>query len=412
MKQMNRFFPNTVKTLTALLLIFVISCDKHTETNTILVVNPEKKNTVSLLDEIKAEVPTTQPREAGKQHIMIALLLDTSSSMDGLIDQAKSQLWKIINELAAAKSEDNKPPVLEIALYEYGNDNIPAEEGFIRMVTNLTTDLDELSDKLFGLTTQGGNEFCGEVIQTSINQLNWGDYNTDLKMIFIAGNEPFDQGNVTYQKACALAKEKGIFVNTIFCGGYDDGVSSFWRSGASFTGGSYMNINQNNQTVFIETPFDRDIDKLNSKLNETYVSYGFLGRTKKETQARQDDNAKSYGLANNVLRSISKTSSYYSNSSWDLVDAYRDSTFDYESIQKEHLSEELRELSEKELEVYITEKAKERAKVQQEIQDLAKKRTLYISENQPKTNSEGMLDQAMIQAIRNLAKSKNMNFND
>ena len=31
--------------------------------------------------------------------VQIALLLDTSSSMDGLIDQAKSQLWKIVNDV-------------------------------------------------------------------------------------------------------------------------------------------------------------------------------------------------------------------------------------------------------------------------------------------------------------------------
>ena len=45
---------------------------------------------------------------AKDQTIMIALLLDTSNSMDGLIDQAKSQLWKIVNEVAAAKSGDGK----------------------------------------------------------------------------------------------------------------------------------------------------------------------------------------------------------------------------------------------------------------------------------------------------------------
>ena len=35
--------------------------------------------------------------------MQIALLLDTSGSMDGLIDQARTQLWKIVNELALAK---------------------------------------------------------------------------------------------------------------------------------------------------------------------------------------------------------------------------------------------------------------------------------------------------------------------
>jgi len=32
--------------------------------------------------------------------VQIALLLDTSNSMDGLIHQAQTQLWKIVNEMA------------------------------------------------------------------------------------------------------------------------------------------------------------------------------------------------------------------------------------------------------------------------------------------------------------------------
>src|SRR5215212_10817886 len=72
---------------------------------------------------------------AKDQTIMIALLLDTSNSMDGLIDQAKSQLWKIVNEVAAAKSTDGKQPKIKIALYEYGNDGLPSSEGYIRQVS-------------------------------------------------------------------------------------------------------------------------------------------------------------------------------------------------------------------------------------------------------------------------------------
>ena len=52
--------------------------------------------------------------------IQVALMLDTSGSMDGLIDQAKTQLWKIVNDLALAECEGQKPE-LQIALYEYGN---------------------------------------------------------------------------------------------------------------------------------------------------------------------------------------------------------------------------------------------------------------------------------------------------
>jgi predicted secreted protein len=36
---------------------------------------------------------------ADDELIQIAILLDASNSMDGLIEQAKTQLWKIVNEL-------------------------------------------------------------------------------------------------------------------------------------------------------------------------------------------------------------------------------------------------------------------------------------------------------------------------
>src|SRR5215210_3458012 len=96
---------------------------------------------------------------AKDQTIKIALLLDTSNSMDGLIDQAKSQLWKLVNELASAKC-DNEKPELEIALYEYGNDKLASSEGYIRQVSLFTNDLDLISEKLFALKTLGGSEFC------------------------------------------------------------------------------------------------------------------------------------------------------------------------------------------------------------------------------------------------------------
>ena len=53
--------------------------------------------------------------------------------MDGLISQAKAQLWEIVNELSYAKYGIQKPD-LEIALYEYGNDGLEASDGFVRQV--------------------------------------------------------------------------------------------------------------------------------------------------------------------------------------------------------------------------------------------------------------------------------------
>ena len=65
--------------------------------------------------------------------VQIAILLDTSGSMQGLIEQAKTQLWRMINEMASAQKH-GRIPRLEVALYEYGKNSIPASEGYLRMI--------------------------------------------------------------------------------------------------------------------------------------------------------------------------------------------------------------------------------------------------------------------------------------
>jgi len=353
---------------------------------------------------------TTISETSSKQKIMLSLLLDTSNSMDGLIDQAKSQLWTIVNELATAKGEDNVKPDINIALFEYGNSGLPSSEGYIRMVAPLTDDLDEISEKLFGLTTNGGDEFCGQVIQRSTNQLDWSASKADLKMIFIAGNEPFTQGNVSYDVACHLAKEKDIVVNTIFCGNYNEGVNSSWRAGALITGGSYMSIEQNKKTVFIKTPYDDKIDKLNDALNDTYIYYGTQGMLKKEKQIRQDKNAASYGSANKVKRAISKSSHAYKNSSWDLVDAAEDEEFVIAEVEEESLPQEMKGLNTAERKAFVKAKAEKRKKIQKEIQELSVKRKQFIADNQSQEAKEGMLDAVMIKSIKDMARKKNLTF--
>ena len=152
-----------------------------------------------------------------KPLIQMAILLDTSGSMSGLIEQAKTQLWSIVNEFAMAK-RDGKVPVVQVALYEYGKSSLPAKENYLRMILPLTTDLDKVSAELFVLRTNGGDEYCGTVIKAATEGLKWSESNKDLKVIFIAGNEPFTQGKVDYRKSCKAAISKGIIVNTIHCG--------------------------------------------------------------------------------------------------------------------------------------------------------------------------------------------------
>jgi len=342
--------------------------------------------------------------------IQIAILLDTSGSMSGLIAQAKTQLWKIVNEFATTK-KDGKIPELRVALYEYGKSSIPGSEGYLRMILPLTTDLDKVSEELFVLKTNGGQEYCGKVIQAATGGLAWSASNEDLKAIFIAGNEPFTQGDVDYRTACKAAIEKGIIVNTIHCGPYEVGVKTHWKDGALLADGMYMHIDQNRAVAHISAPQDKEIARLGAELNKTYIAYGARGTASRERQEAQDAAAKKHAVAGAyVQRALAKSSVQYRNYEWDLVDAVKDGKVKTEDIKDEDLPEVMRKMSPEERKAYVQARLKERQKTQAAIQRLNEERKKYVAEQMKKqaTASAGnTLDAVMIKALRVQAAKKN-----
>ena len=169
-----------------------------------------------------APLPSLHP-SISPQKIQVAILLDVSNSMDGLIDQAKAQLWNMVSVLGKARC-DGKTPQVELALYEYGRSSNNAQVGYVKQISAFTSDLDEVSRNLFRLTTNGGDEYCGQVMHTSLTDLPWDNGDAHYKVIFIAGNEDFLQGTTPFTKACTIAKQKGVIVNTIYCGNRQQGI--------------------------------------------------------------------------------------------------------------------------------------------------------------------------------------------
>lgn len=338
--------------------------------------------------------------------IQVALLLDTSNSMDGLIEQAKSRLWNIVNTLTTLKYS-GKTPTIEIALYEYGNDGLSAEKNYIRQVTALTTDLDLISEKLFSLRTNGGSEYCGAVISDATKELKWDDGKNNMKLVYIAGNEAFNQGGINYKDAIGTALKNNIYVNTIFCGDQNEGIKLLWKDGADTATGKYFNINSNQTIQYILTPYDTKINELNIQINTTYVGYGVKGETKKMNQMVQDKNAESISAANSTERAVSKSSTIYRNEDWDLIDRVKEDKDALLKIKPEELPSELKGKSTEEIKKFVAEKTKERETIQKEIAELAKKRQDFIDAEAKKQNKQDDLGNAISTSIIELAKSKN-----
>ncbi|MBN1796959.1 MAG: VWA domain-containing protein [Spirochaetales bacterium] len=346
---------------------------------------------------------------AAKALIQVGILLDTSNSMDGLIDQAKTQLWKIVNELALSK-KNGESPDLQVALYEYGNDNLAQSDGYVRMVVAMTGDLDKISEELFSLTTYGGYEYCGTVIGRAAQELAWSNDPEVYKVIFIAGNEEFTQGSVDYKTSCKQAISKGIIINTIFCGPHDQGVNTGWKDGALLADGTYANIDQDLVTVYIEAPQDAEIVKLGKELNDTYIPYGAEGEKSKVRQEEQDDNAAGASEEAFVQRNMAKANEQYKNSSWDLVDAVANDMVEIEKIEKKDLPAEMQDMSVEERKAYVVAMQTKRDNIKSSIKQLNEERRAYIAEQMKNNAEDNTLGDAMLDALRTQAETKNFEF--
>lgn len=334
-------------------------------------------------------------KSSNNANVQMAILLDTSGSMNGLIEQAKAQLWNIVNDLTKYKNEDEDIS-FEIALYEYGTGSVAAYQDYLRQVVPFTSDMDLISDQLFRLTTGGSQEYCGTVIHRSLKELAWSS-TAGLKAIYIAGNESFVQGRYPYRTALAEAREQSVIVNTIFCGDYEQGLQLFWNTAAVLAKGNYTHIDHNRETVHINSPYDDEILRLNQLLNQTYLHYGSHGNKYRENQILQDNNANVYGKSNYVNRSIYKSKKQYKNEQWDLVDAYEADAAIIE--EKEQLPAELKGKSDKEIKQQIETMKRERLRIQGEIECLAKEREAYVAEKKQELEGQNGLESSIVNSL-------------
>jgi hypothetical protein len=352
-----------------------------------------------------AAVPAADPPKEEAKTIDVVLCLDTSNSMDGLIASAKTKLWAIVNDLIKVKPTPN----LRVGLYSYGNDTYDRNVGWVRKEVDLTTDLDKISEKLFGLTTKGGTEYVARVTRDALDEQKWSEDKNALKLIFVCGNEPASQDpEVTLKAVADKAAAKGVIINPIFCGPENHRDSADWKQFASLAGGRFASINQDG-TVAIQTPMDKELADLSAKLNTTYVGYGALAKDRGANQTLQDANANKAPAGAAPERALSKASGLYRNSDWDLVDLMEsDPKFDLSKIPEDQMCEEMKKLKPEERLEYLKKKAAERKAIQKQIVDLGQKREVYIKDEMKKqAQAQGKaLDDALRETLRQQAEQK------
>lgn len=342
-------------------------------------------------DELRANPPValnaTRP-------VDLVIVLDTSGSMENLLDSARARVWDIVNELGRMTPQ----PELRVGLVSFGSPEVATEEdGFVAVRSDLTSDLDQLYGALMALSTNGGEEKVGYALQAAVERMSWSPDPEGLRLVFIAGNESADQGveQVDFRLVAEDARRADILINALYAGARETAVSEKWPEIARAGGGNFSAIDTSIDLAQIATPHDQELLRLNALLNETYLPYGESGEAGLANQRVQDNNATRLGVQSCSSRVVAKGSALYDNSGWDLVDAALKEEFQWSSLRESDLPEVLRPLTHEQRVAHVMGLRAEREKLQESIRETSDTRELFLRKLRKDTVDGMGLDEAL-----------------
>lgn len=307
----------------------------------------------------------------------LAVVLDTSGSMEHLIKAARLKLWEIVHELTLFEPT----PTLRVALVSYGSRANGADSGWVRVETDFTEDLDLFSDRLFGVVQdQGGTEYVARAVRAAAEALSWTPSEEALKLLFVAGNESVEQDlQVSLEEVSDLVRQKGIFPQLIFCGQPQDAAAESWARLADWSHGRFATIDHRLSAQELASPYDGELVELSGAINQTYVPRGEEGERRYRRLATQDEEAFKLSAAAAASRAEVKSSPLYS-SGWDLVDAIASGEQALYEVDESELPETMRAMSLSELEEQFEALEASRQVLRDRITRLSRQRRLFIAE--------------------------------
>ncbi|MEZ6241411.1 MAG: vWA domain-containing protein [Phycisphaerales bacterium] len=325
--------------------------------------------------------------------IDVVFVLDTTGSMSGLIEGAKAKIWAIANQIATAEPR----PEIRMGLVGYRDRG----DDYVTKLTPLTDDLDAVYADLMRFEAGGGGdgpESVNQALHEAVHAIDWGgsDAGATLRLIYLVGDAPphmdYEQ-DTPYAETCKEAVGRGIIINAIQCGVWDE-TSRIWREVAAMSEGEYFAIEQSGGVAVIETPFDEQIAELNAQVRGTMLDYGDATTLTAQMAKRQeaetiDADAAPAAAADRARYLYSRSGEKSLYGEQELVSDVQVGRVKLEDVPEDQLPESMRSMTPEERATHVAQLQEEREKLVEQIRELDAKRAAYITDELAKRAAAG-----------------------
>jgi len=344
----------------------------------------------------------------------VVFVLDTTGSMDGLIQTAKEKIWSIATTMASAQ----QTPEIRIGLVAYRDRG----DAYVTKTVDLSDDLDSVYATLMDFEAGGGGdgpESVNEALYSAVHDMSWTEQNQAYQVIFLVGDAPphMDYNEVRYPEIIASALDKGIVINTIQCGNLAAAIAP-WTQIASLSNGDFFQVEQAGGAVAFSTPFDERIAELSAKLDDTRLYFGndeekekMRGKVAATEKLHESASFASRARRGSFNASVSGRTNLLGKN--ELVAAVASGSVDLNELEEDALPEALKPMAPAEQKAYVAELAGERADLQRQIQELSIDRDGYLAK---KVDDAGgladSLDQKLYDAVKEQASEVGLEYED
>jgi Mg-chelatase subunit ChlD len=356
---------------------------------------------------------TTQMVPTQSQRIEVVFVLDTTSSMSGLIHAAREKIWSIATTMASAQEN----PDIKMGLVAFRDRG----DAYITRVFDLSDDLDSIYASLMDFRAQGGGdgpESVNQALYDAVHKVSWSNDSNVYRVVFLVGDAPphMDYDNdVKYPVTLAAATKKGIVVNAIQSGQHQF-TRPAWQKIASLGHGEYFQVEDSGNAVAVSTPFDEKLSRLAAELEDTRLYYGDE-ETKKAQKSKLDANTRlrkelsSQALARRDTFNATASGKTNLLGESELVDAISSGRVELDEIEEENLPASLQAMAPAEQMEVITEQAQRRNELQQEIKKLSASRSSFIKEKiAAEGGADDSLDEKIYRAVKDQSASKGLTY--
>jgi len=349
-----------------------------------------------------------------KPKVDVVFVLDTTGSMEGLIQTAKEKIWSIATTMASAQ----QTPEIRIGLVAYRD----RHDAYETRVVDLSGDLDSVYATLMDFAAEGGGdtpESVNKALYDAVHNMSWSQSDNAYQVIFLVGDAPphMDYNEVRYPEIVASALNKGIVVNTIQCGEIPTAIEP-WTQIASLGQGNFFQVEQAGGAVAFNTPFDEEIADLSAKLDDTRLYYGSAEEKDKmhrkvAATVKLNEGASIASRARRGSFNASTAGRTNLLGENELVDAVASGTVDLNDLEKDALPEPLLAMAPAEQKLYVADLADKRADLRQQIQELSEDRDGYLAKKVEEAGGlRSSLDQKIYDTVKEQAGKVGLEYED